>query len=242
MSHPSHLDQWVGSGVGVGFGACAGVSYVVSSCVVDDVDDACMDGSALDGIRVGSNSVIQSFSEYHDSSCARLNALQNSHLERGHQVRGETKRSSTGSLCRVRLSAGKNFFPQQQSRKVHGDMWASLLKKQGPRISWEVEIIPGCAAMVACPSCHDNYLEPTGPGRWVGHSWRKQLGMVYGCSVVPSKVRVFFLPLSQQETGSGRGRTTQRGRSLFVLRVLVRTRTGKAPPSGPILESSVGHC
>ena len=37
----------------------------------------CMDGSARDGIRVGSNSVIQSFSEYHDNSCARLNALQN---------------------------------------------------------------------------------------------------------------------------------------------------------------------
>ena len=186
LYHPIHacahsrLDQWGWFWCWGWFGACAGLSYVVSSCVVDDVDDACMDVSVLDGIRVGSNSVIQSFSEYHDSSCARLNALQNSHLERGHQVRGETKPSSTGSLCKVRLSVGKKrSFPQQQARKVHGEMWAGLLKKQGPRISQEVEIIPGCAAMVACPSCHDNYLEPTGPGRWVGHNWRKPFGPVW---------------------------------------------------------------
>ena len=40
--------------------------------------------------------------------------------------------------------------------------------------------------------------------------------------------RVFSLPFSQRETGSGRGRTTQRGRSFSVLRVLVRMRMGKA--------------
>ena len=45
-----------------------------------DVDDACMDGSALDDIRVVSNSFIQSFTEYHDNSCARLNALPNSRV------------------------------------------------------------------------------------------------------------------------------------------------------------------
>ena len=81
----------VGSCVGVGVGACAGVSCVVSSCVVDDVDDACKDGSVLDVIRAGSISVIQSFSEYHDSSCARLNALQNSHLECGRHVCGRNE-------------------------------------------------------------------------------------------------------------------------------------------------------
>ena len=42
-------------------GAGAVVSCVVSSGVVDDVDDACVDGSALDVIRPGSSSVIQSF-------------------------------------------------------------------------------------------------------------------------------------------------------------------------------------
>ena len=107
--HPIHacvhsrLDQCgVGSDVGVGFGACAGVSCVVSSGVIDNVDDACMDGSALDGVRVVSNSVIQSFSEYHDSSCARLNALQNSRVGRGHQVRVLCARSD----CLL----GKTFF------------------------------------------------------------------------------------------------------------------------------------
>ena len=59
-----------------------------------------MDGSVHDVIRPGSNSVIQDFSEYHDSSCARLNALQNSRMERGHHVRGGIKRPSTGSLCK----------------------------------------------------------------------------------------------------------------------------------------------
>ena len=156
----------VGSGVGAGVGAGAVVSCVDSSGVVDDVDDACVDGSALDVIRRGSNSVIQSFSEYHDSSCARLNALQNSHLECGRHVQEGMKRSRTGSLCKVRLSAGKNrSFSQQQSRKVHGEVWAGLLKKQGPLSSREVEIVPGCAAMVACPSCPDNSIEPPGPGR-----------------------------------------------------------------------------
>ena len=130
------------------------------------VDDACMGGYALDEIRVVSNSVIQSFTEYHDSSCARLNGLQNSRVGRGHQVRGGTKRSTTGSLCQVRLSAGKKrSFSQQQSRKVHEEKWASLLKKQGPLIFREVEIVPGCAVMVASPTCPDNSLELLGPGR-----------------------------------------------------------------------------
>ena len=68
LHHPIHacahsrLDLCgVGSGVGVGFGACAGVSCGVSSGVVDDVDDAWM----VDEICVVSNSVIQTFTEYH---------------------------------------------------------------------------------------------------------------------------------------------------------------------------------
>ena len=93
--------------------------------VADDVD-ACMDGPAFDGIRVASNSLIQSFTEYHDNSCARLTALQNSRVGRGPQGREGTKRATTGSLRQVRLSAGKKrSFPQQQSRKLHEEMWAS---------------------------------------------------------------------------------------------------------------------
>ena len=110
----------MGSVVRAGVGAGAVVSCVVSSGVVDDVDDACIDGSALDVIRPGSNSVIQSFSEYHDSSCARLNALQNSHLECGRHVHRGMNRSTTGSLCKVRLSAGKkrSFFTAEAQKSA----------------------------------------------------------------------------------------------------------------------------
>ena len=76
----------VGSGVGVGLGACACVSCGVLPGDADDVD-TCMDGPAFDGIRVSPNSLIQSFTEYHDNSCARLTALQNSRVGRGPQGR-----------------------------------------------------------------------------------------------------------------------------------------------------------
>ena len=77
-----------------------------------------------------------------------------------------------------------------------------------------------------------------GPGRVIRnmlgcHSWRKQIGLGHGCSVVPS---------AQQETGERRDRTTQLGRSLVIPRALVRTRTGEAPLSGHVLESGDGHC
>ena len=161
----SRLDSsGVSSGVGFGVGAGAVVSCVVSSGAVDD--DACMDGSVSDVIHTGSNSVIQGFSEYPDSSCARLNALQNSRMEHGHHVRGGLKRPSTGSLCKVRLSAGKKrALSKQQPVKVHDETWAGLLMNQGPRISRVVEIIPGCAVTVACPSCPDNSPVSPGPGR-----------------------------------------------------------------------------
>ena len=58
---------------------CAGVPCVVSSGVVGDEDDACMDASNL---------VTHGFSEYHDDSCTRLNALLDSRVGRGHDGRG----------------------------------------------------------------------------------------------------------------------------------------------------------
>ena len=95
--------------------------------VADDVD-ACMDGPAFDGTRVAPGSLVQSFTEYHDNSCARLTALQNSRVGCGPQGRRGTKRATTGSLRQVRLSAGKRrSFTQQQSRKLRGEMWASYL-------------------------------------------------------------------------------------------------------------------
>ena len=96
--------------LGLGWGACASASCGVFPGVVDHVDDACMDGYALDDTRVVSNSLIQSFTEYHDNSCARLMALQNSRVGRGPQVRGGTKRATTGSLRQEAFCWKKTFF------------------------------------------------------------------------------------------------------------------------------------
>ena len=67
-------------------------------------------------------------------------------------------------------------FSQQQPGKVHDEMWAALLKNQGPRIE---EIIPGCAVQVACPSCHDNSPVSPGPGRVIRNmlGWSQMVGM-----------------------------------------------------------------
>ena len=55
--------------------------------------------------------------------------------------------------------------PQQAPGRLHEEAWAGILQKQGLRISQEVEIVPGCAAVVARPSCPDHSPEPLGPGR-----------------------------------------------------------------------------
>ena len=62
---------------------------------------------------------------------------------------------------------------------------------------------------------------------------------VPGC---PPRRESFFLSLAQQETGKGKGRTTQRGRSLVIPHVLVHMRMDMAPLSGRTLESGAGHC
>ena len=80
-------------------------------------------------------------------------------------VHGETKSSSTCTRTGVRRPAVEKLAsPQQASLKLHDETWAGLLKNQGPRIFRDVEIIPGCAVRVACPSCPDYYPEPPGPG------------------------------------------------------------------------------
>ena len=111
----------------------------------------------------------------------------------------------------------------------------------------------GVLCAVACPSCPDHSPEPPGPGRMIRNmlgwslDWRKQQGLGYGCSVVPSKGRVFSLPLSLLEIGSGRVVPHSVVAFPLVLRALVRMRTGKAPLSAkrtgercwPLLAGSV---
>ena len=58
---------------------------------------------------------------------------------------------------------------------------------------------------------------------------------------MPSKERNFFLSLTQQETGRGRGRTAQRGRSFVIPHVLVHMRMDMAPLSGRTLDSGAGQ-
>ena len=80
-----------------------------------------MGGTTLDVIHSVPRSRIQGFTVCYDDSCARLNASLKSRVERGHQVRGETKRSSTGTLCKVRRPGGGNWgLAELASRGPYG--------------------------------------------------------------------------------------------------------------------------
>ena len=112
----------------------------------------------------------------HSTSARSLHAAHNSHArmsrarcvvnsegdtEDGRRlscVSGGTKSLSTCTRTGVRRpAADKLASPQQASLKLHDEMWAGLPMNLGPRIFREVEIIPGCAVRVACPSCPDYY-------------------------------------------------------------------------------------
>ena len=112
------------------------------------------------------------------------------------------KASSSSTRCWVRRSAVDELaHAQQASRKMHDETWAGLLREQGLKISREVEIIPGCAVQVSCPSCPDN--SPVSPGS--GRVMRNMLGwsklektdrsgvwLFHGC---PERRDSFFFPL-----------------------------------------------
>ena len=110
-----------------------------------------------------------------------------------------------------------------------------------------MEIVPGCAVAVACPSCPDHSPEPLGSGSDV----RNMLGWSQLKKTDRSEVSWFggvfkgeniFLPFLQRETGLKRDRTAQRERPPWVPRVLARMRAGLARLSGRILECGAGHC
>ena len=148
----------------------------------------------------------------------------------------------------VRRPAEKELVPfQQASPTLHVETWAGLLSNQGLRISGEVEIVLGVLFLWLVLDVLITLLSHLGQAElfgtcWAGHLRRKQTGLVYGCSVVPSKGRIFFLPFAQQETGQRRDCSTQRGRSLVIPRALVRMCTGKAPLSGLTLAGGAGRC
>ena len=170
-----------------------------------------MDGSVTDIIQTVSNSVVQGFPEYHGGSCARLNALPNSRVERGHHVRGETKRSNTGSLCKVRLPAEKmRPFSQQESVEVHDETWAGGQEILRLSISQSQEIQPRCAVSVF--PLWTSFLTPELPGP--GSEIRARMGWmeveenrkVGGCGGfrVPSGDRIFSCSLCCSGLGEER--------------------------------------
>ena len=71
-------------------------------------------------------------------------------------VPGGTKSLSTSTRTGVRRSGVyESAHTQQTPLKLHVETWEGLVRNQGPKIFWEVEIVPGCAVHVACPSCPD---------------------------------------------------------------------------------------
>ena len=131
--------------------------------------------------------------------------------------------------------------------KLHAETWEGLLRNQGPAIFREMEIGSGCAVRVAYPSCPDYSPEPPGPDRvirnMIGWSLQEQTERSgVWLFRVPSKEGNFFRSLTYLETGKGRGRTTQRGRSPVIPHALVHMRMDMAPLSGRTLESGAGHC
>ena len=150
--------------------------------------------------------VMHDNSSVHVNSCAALQHTNSCNL-RAAGVLGGTKVLSTSTRTGVRCPAvEKVASPQQAPGSLHGEVWASILQNQGPQISREVEIVPGCAVTVACPTCPDYSPEPPGPGRIIRNmlGWSllvENLGSGVWLSVVLSKGRIFFLPLTQLETG-----------------------------------------
>ena len=111
--------------------------------------------------KVSNSSSINSCGEHGGAS-----GHKNSCTVHAAEVRGGTKALSMSTRLGVRCPAVEELAsPQQAPGSLHEEVWASILHNQGPKIFREVEIIPGCVASVACPSCPDYSPEPPGPGR-----------------------------------------------------------------------------
>ena len=169
-------------------------------------------------------------------------------MERGHEVSRETKTLSVSTLNRVWCPAvGKNSPLQQASERLHEEAWVGRVNSSSLTISQDVEITKGCVVTVSHLPTPDFTTSAPGCGSVV-RSW---LGWTSVGKTARSGLWLFrgalmggdvFLLSSLHVTGFVRDRTTQRGRFSHFLRVLARTRTGKAQLSGHRLESGVGHC
>ena len=121
----------------------------------------------------------------HGNSRGALGHINSCHVHAA-QVRGGTKAFSMSTRIGVRCPAVEKLAsPQQAPGKLHDEVWASILHNQGPKIFREVEIVPGCAVRVACPSCPDHSPEPPGPGRIIRNmlGWSFEEKNEVGCGV-----------------------------------------------------------
>ena len=137
----------------------------------------------------------------HVNSCGTLGHRNSCNLHAA-EVRGRTKAPGVSTRLGVRCPAVEELAsPQQASGSLHGEVWASILQNQGPKIFREMEIAPGCAVTLACPSCPDHSPEPPGPGRIIrnmlGWSLEEKNVVGSGGMVVPwcpSREESFFFP------------------------------------------------
>ena len=101
----------------------------------------------------------------HVNSCGALGHRNSCNLLAAG-VRGGTKATSMSTRLGVRCPAVEKLAsPKQAPGSLHGEVWASIPLNHSPKIFREMEIVPGCAVTVACPSCPDHSPEPPGPGR-----------------------------------------------------------------------------
>ena len=156
----------------------------------------------MHGVCMHDNSLV-----VHENSWGAL-GHKNSCSSHAAGVRGGTKAPSTSTRVRVRRSAvEKVASPQQTSSKLHVEVWEGLLSNQGMIFSQEEEIVPGCVASGARPSCLDDSPEPPGPGRIIRNmfGWsklektvRSGVWLLRGC---PSKGESFLFPCRSRRLG-----------------------------------------
>ena len=160
--------------------------------------------------------------------------------------KGETKSLSTCTRTGVRRSAVYDFAHTQQALlKLHVETWEGLSLNQG--IFREVEIVPGCAVRVACPSCPDYSPEPPGPSREI----RNMLGWSQLEKTDESGVWVFRGALQGKNPFSSldvAGDWERKGSCHTAWAVPCDSPCtysyayGRGPLSGHTLESGAGHC
>ena len=127
------------------------------------------------------------------------NAHENSRIERGHEVSGETKTLSTSTLSGVwRPAVGENIPLQQASESLHEEAWVGRVNSSNLKISQEVEIDKGCVVTVSHLPTPDFTTSAPGCGSvvrsWLGLTLMEKTGRS-GLWLFPGAFReeTFFL-------------------------------------------------